>query len=206
MEDPIYESLCVIQHLWKDLIFAKVYRSLKRQPEGFYGFASLVDAPERNAYFQSGDYREPDLDQSISFTLLGRRAVFEEGFQQPSPPMARIGQQVCGIPENGPKGLRFRCWFYCSREFLNLWHLLVHGPAHPIFDPIGSDQDAILASLAPPKGSSSDNEGNLRRWPALYQALALLLVFRQDEGAQQLTLPPGFIDACLTLYKTHWKS
>jgi len=37
---------------------------------------------------------------------------------------------VCGIVENGEKGLFFRKWFICSREFLTLW-TMVCDPYHP---------------------------------------------------------------------------
>ena len=203
--DPIFESLCVVQHLWKDLIFAKVYRVLRRPPEGFYGFASLVDAPDKNAYFQSSDYMEPDLDQTISFSLFRRRrftasdTVGENEFKQSSIPLTQINQTICGIPENGPKGLRFRCWFYCSQEFWCLWHLLIHGPSYPIFKEMNYEQKGILTSLKPTTRSSLDI---LERWPAIFQAIALILVYREPDKTRNLELPEDFLASCLNLYKT----
>ena len=46
---------------------------------------------------------------------------YRRGFKTVSP---CANQYICGLVENGEKGLFYRKWFICSKEFLTLWTMI----------------------------------------------------------------------------------
>ena len=44
------------------------------------------------------------------------------------------GSLICGLVENGEKGLFFRKWFVCSREFLLLWTMICDPKDHSLIE------------------------------------------------------------------------
>ena len=68
-------------------------------------------------FFSKKCYSELNLNgEVITGEFTGRR-----GFKT-IPPKSK--QYICGLVENGEKGLFYRKWFICSQEFLTLWTMI----------------------------------------------------------------------------------
>lgn len=78
---------------------------------------------DKEIFFSKKCYCELDWGENPS----GDFAVKERGFND-VPPLSET--LICGIVENGEKGLFFRKWFCCSKEFLTLW-TMVCNPTDP---------------------------------------------------------------------------
>jgi hypothetical protein len=106
----------------------KFHRNIRGRYNEYYGFATSEPIrsndlyPGREIFFSKKCHSELKLD----FDATGRfnKADIENTW----PP--RKDQLICGIPEQGEKGLFFRKWFVCSRQFLLLWTMLFY-PNHP---------------------------------------------------------------------------
>jgi len=72
---------------------------------------------DREIFFSKKCYSE--LNWSSNPT--GDFIIDERGFNDEPP---HSGQLICGIVENGEKGLFFRKWFVCSMQFLTLWTMV----------------------------------------------------------------------------------
>lgn len=72
---------------------------------------------DREVFFSKKCYSE--LDWSSNPT--GDFMIDEKGFNQVNPTADSL---ICGIVEDGEKGLFFRKWFVCSKEFLTLWTMI----------------------------------------------------------------------------------
>lgn len=73
---------------------------------------------DREIFFSKKCYGELDFTDK---TPTGDFLLNERGFNDIPP---RPGSLVCGLVENGEKGLFFRKWSICSREFLQLWTMI----------------------------------------------------------------------------------
>lgn len=75
---------------------------------------------DREIFFSKKCYCELDFNDK---NPTGDFLINERGFNDiPSRP----GSLICGLVENGEKGLFFRKWFVCSREFLLLWTMVCY--------------------------------------------------------------------------------
>lgn len=73
--------------------------------------------PNQEIFFSKKCYSELNLNgEVITGEFTGRR-----GFKT-IPPKPK--QYICGLVENGEKGLFYRKWFICSKEFLTLWTMI----------------------------------------------------------------------------------
>lgn len=72
---------------------------------------------DREIFFSKKSYVE--LDWSANPT--GDFLFNERGYNARNPQPDSL---ICGIVENGEKGLFYRRWFLCSREFLTLWTMI----------------------------------------------------------------------------------
>lgn len=118
--------------------------------EDYYGFTTEKSIRNNDNYydkeifFSKKCYSELDWSKNPTGDFL----VNERGFNNERP---SAGQLICGIVENGEKGLFFRKWFVCSREFLTLWTMvcdptdlsLTENPRISFFDPANNDWNKI---------------------------------------------------------------
>lgn len=104
------------------------YKNIQIHYKDFFGFST--DRTIRNndiyynqeIFFSKKCYEELNLNgKCITGDFSHRR-----GFKT-NPP--HQGQYICGLVENGEKGLFFRKWFVCSKEFLTLWTVICE-PEH----------------------------------------------------------------------------
>ena len=72
---------------------------------------------DREIFFSKKCYCELDLSSNPTADFM----TLERGFNY-EPPLA--DSLICGIVENGEKGLFYRKWFICSYEFLTLWTMV----------------------------------------------------------------------------------
>lgn len=71
---------------------------------------------DREIFFSKKCYSELDFDRDVTGDFYIKK---ELNHCPPKP-----GQLICGLVENGEKGLFFRKWFVCSHEFLTLWTMV----------------------------------------------------------------------------------
>ena len=71
----------------------------------------------QEVFFSKKCYGELNLDGKVITGDYSPRRGFKS-----IPP--RPKQYVCGLVENGEKGLFYRKWFICSKEFLTLWTMI----------------------------------------------------------------------------------
>lgn len=114
----------------KSKVDPKFHKNLYACHENYFGFTT--DKCIRNndnyldheIFFSKKCYCEldwSDNDPTADFSII------ERGFLNTEP---EVGTTVCGIVENGEKGLFYRKWFLCSKQFLMLWSMLCE-PTHP---------------------------------------------------------------------------
>jgi len=72
---------------------------------------------DREIFFSKKCYCELDWSRNPTADFM----TSERGFNNESPLTDAL---VCGIVENGEKGLFYRKWFICSYEFLTLWTMV----------------------------------------------------------------------------------
>lgn len=72
---------------------------------------------DREIFFSKKSYTELDWTANATGDFLFN----ERGYNCENPQPDSI---ICGVVENGEKGLFFRKWFLCSREFLTLWTMI----------------------------------------------------------------------------------
>jgi hypothetical protein len=121
--------------------------------EDYFGFTTEKAIRENDDYYDKEIFFSKkcysELDWSSNPT--GDFIINERGFNNENP---FTGQLICGIVENGEKGLFFRRWFVCSREFLTLWTMiceptdfsLTENPNMDLFDPIKNNWNKIEKS------------------------------------------------------------
>lgn len=120
-----------IQDLWKELVFAKVDRTitnsddkLQTQISGgdawahYFGFAKVAG---KSVYFQRSDYDELDLniDLTLDFSKFGNH---HGGWVLP-----QRGQMICGVVKETPRGPRFDKWFVCPPPIMLLINAVRNG-------------------------------------------------------------------------------
>jgi hypothetical protein len=135
-----------VEEAYKNISF-DYHRNIVPCYEDYYGFTTEKAVRNNDIYydkeifFSKKCYSELDLGKNPT----GDFFVNERGFNYEAP---KPGQLICGIVENGEKGLFFRKWFICSREFLTLWTMiceptdlsLTENPRISFFDP-SNDND-----------------------------------------------------------------
>ena len=78
---------------------------------------------DKEIFFSKKCYCELDFSDNPTGDFI----LDERGFNHVPPATDAL---ICGIVENGEKGLFFRKWFVCSNEFLTLWTMVCE-PQHP---------------------------------------------------------------------------
>lgn len=102
----------------------KYHRNIRGRYKEYYGFTTLSDIRQNDIYsgkeifFSKKSHSELDLETG---------KFNKNKCDNTWPP--RKNQLICGIPEQGEKGLFFRKWFICSRQFLTLWTMMFY-PKH----------------------------------------------------------------------------
>jgi len=78
-------------------------------------------------FFSRKNYHS--LDLSVFGTgKFGEIGNFTGGWRPP-----KHGDIICGIVKKDERGLFFSKWFTCSKQFFDLWRLIMYGPKHPSF-------------------------------------------------------------------------
>lgn len=89
----------------------------------FFGFTTIKAVRnndnyyDREIFFSKKCYCELDWSNNPTGDFM----LNERGFNNESPLPDTL---ICGIVENGEKGLFYRKWFICSKEFLTLWTMV----------------------------------------------------------------------------------
>lgn len=105
-----------------------LHRNIRIKYKNYYGFTFSNDIRNNDIYsgyeifFSKKCHCEIDFNISLNFSKIVESSSW--------PP--HKNQLICGIVEKGEKGLFFRKWFPCSKQFLLLWTLIVF-PNHPCF-------------------------------------------------------------------------
>ncbi len=98
-------------------------RNIEVHYRDYFGFSTDQTIRNNDIYynqeifFSKKCYGELNLDgKTITGEFSSRR-----GFKTVPP---RAKQYICGLVEHGEKGLFYRKWFICSKEFLTLWTMI----------------------------------------------------------------------------------
>jgi len=103
------------------LVPRRYHRNIQISYEDYYGFST-------DAVVQPSD---PFQNQEIFFSkkchteINMKTGLFQNERSTNKYPPVR-GQYICGLVENGEKGLFFRKWFLCSPQFLILWIMICY--------------------------------------------------------------------------------
>lgn len=112
-----YEEAC-------DHIDSAYHHNIVPHYEDFFGFTTEVTIRNNDVYtdkeifFSKKCYTELDWNDHCP---TGDFHLYNRGFNSVPP---RPETLICGIVENGEKGLFFKKWFCCSKEFLTLWTMI----------------------------------------------------------------------------------
>ncbi len=91
--------------------------------EDFFGFSKCKSLKNNDVYsdkeifFSKKCFTELDWSDNPTGDFL----INERGYNLENPEPDSI---ICGIVENGEKGLFYRKWFLCSQEFMTLWTMV----------------------------------------------------------------------------------
>jgi len=179
----------ILKELWKDLIFREIKAVKIKDPylitrdyineDGFIRTEKTTDDNDINSNVHYKDYfgftthrslRNNDMycNQEIFFSrkcygelnLNGKFITgnfsLRRGFK--SVPPTRM-QYICGLVETGERGLFYRKWFICSKEFLTLWTMICEPENHSLKNKIDDKYvtksfDELLSELDTSKYSS----------------------------------------------------
>jgi len=83
---------------------------------------------DKEIFFSKKCYSELDWSDK---NPTGDFLLNERAFNHVPP---KAGSLICGLVENGEKGLFFRKWFVCSREFLLLWTMICDHKDHSLIE------------------------------------------------------------------------
>lgn len=99
------------------------HRNIVTYYSDYFGFTTNKALRDNDSYYDKEIFFSKkcycELDWSSSPT--GDFLVNEKGYNLINPSAESL---ICGIVENGEKGLFFRKWFVCSKEFLTLWTMV----------------------------------------------------------------------------------
>jgi hypothetical protein len=99
------------------------HRNIVTYYNDYFGFTTNKALRDNDSYYDKEIFFSKkcycELDWSSSPT--GDFLVNEKGYNLINPAAESL---ICGIVENGEKGLFFRKWFVCSKEFLTLWTMV----------------------------------------------------------------------------------
>lgn len=155
-----------------------LHRNIRSHYTDYYGFTTSQNIRDNDPYigkeifFSKKCYIELNLGNQPTADFAKNR------FVKTWPP--RKGQIICGLVENGEKGLFFRKWFLCSKQFLNLW-TYINNNIHPNDKQI-KDLDTSQLSLNENLNISQQQqhykiyniENCALQWPSRYQQIAKL--------------------------------
>jgi hypothetical protein len=107
----------------KSSIDFEYHKNIAVYYEDFFGFTTDKSLQYNDAYsdqeifFSKKCYCELDWSKNPTGDFL----VNEKGFNEVAP---LTDAWICGTVENGEKGLFYRKWFVCSKEFFTLWTMV----------------------------------------------------------------------------------
>lgn len=87
---------------------------------------------DREIFFSKKCYCELDWSNNPNGDFMSERSFNNEA------PLSET--LICGIVENGEKGLFYRKWFVCSREFLTLWTMVCDPYDYSLYENIEHEQ------------------------------------------------------------------
>lgn len=119
---------------------------------------------DREIFFSKKCYTE--LDWSSNPT--GDFMLNEKGFNLVSPISDSI---ICGIVEDGEKGLFYRKWFICSKEFLTLWTMVCIPKDCSLFNQKHIIDDRDISKIVGNLPSKRKNENKIKNFDNLMKEL-----------------------------------
>ena len=128
-------------------VLPEYHRNIVAYYEDYFGFTKNKALRSNDIYYDKEIFLSKkcycELDWSANPT--GDFLVNEKGFNLISPSADSL---ICGIVENGEKGLFFRKWFICSKEFLTLWTMVCEPTDCSLFEQSGIIDDDVLTRLS----------------------------------------------------------
>ena len=124
------------------------HRNIVPYYEDFYGFTTIKALKnndvhyDREIFFSKVCYSELDWGKTPTADF----SFNERGLLEIPPPPDTI---ICGIVENGEKGLFYRKWFLCSKQFMLLWSMVCEPTDPSVLTKDGKikDLDVLLKEL-----------------------------------------------------------
>ena len=107
------------------LVPRKYHRNIQTSYEDYYGFSTDAVVQPSDPY----DDKEIFFSKKCHTEINMETGLFQNERSTNKYPPVR-GQYICGLVENGEKGLFFRKWFLCSPQFLILWIMICY-PSSP---------------------------------------------------------------------------
>lgn len=113
------------------------HRNIRGKYRNYYGFTTSSTVRDNDPYGGGEIFfsKKCHSELNLGFEPTGRFSRLHSELTWPP----RSGQLICGLVEKGEKGLFYRKWFVCSRQFLTLWTMICCAN-HPSFKTLNSDQ------------------------------------------------------------------
>ena len=99
------------------------HKNLQVHYKDYFGFTTDRTIRNNDIYYGQEVFFSKKCYSELNFEgdpITGEFS-FRRGFKTVCP---RAKQYLCGLVENGEKGLFYRKWFICSKEFLTLWTII----------------------------------------------------------------------------------
>jgi hypothetical protein len=164
------------------------HRNIRGKYRNYYGFTTSCTVRDNDPYGGGEIFfsKKCHSELNLGFEPTGRFSRLHSELTWPP----RSGQLICGLVEKGEKGLFYRKWFVCSRQFLTLWTMICYSN-HPSFKSLNSDQTKSFkqmlveldsSALQPFKMSSPSNDKNTL---SLKEKQDKLRIFNVEYSASQ---------------------
>jgi len=88
----------------------------------YFGFTTNKYYRENDIYYDKEIFFSKKCYTELNFTNKPTGYFGENRGEKEWPPYP--GQMICGLVEKGEKGLFYRKWFICSKEFMTLWTMI----------------------------------------------------------------------------------
>jgi len=102
----------------------KFHRNIRGRYSEYYGFSTSDAIRPNDLYVGKEIFFSKKCHSELKLDTEATGRFNKNDIENTWPP--RKDQLICGIPEQGEKGLFFRKWFVCSRQFLLLWTMIFY--------------------------------------------------------------------------------
>ena len=100
------------------------HKNISQHFDEYYGFTSDKAIRNNDKYYDQEIFFSKKCYCELDLSETNPTGDFILNYREYSDIAPRAGSLICGLVEKGEKGLFFRKWFVCSRQFLTLWTMV----------------------------------------------------------------------------------